>query len=125
LYGKGERSGYYSSFILAVRDLNQKKLYTIGRVSNLSEDLMGYLTGIVEKTKVREDVDGVFVKPSIVLEVTYQKIQETDEYTSGYALRVSKFVRLREDKSVEDIDTLDKLKKLYELQYERFKLQDL
>lgn len=86
---------------------------------------MGYLTGIVEKTKVREDVDGVFVKPSIVLEVTYQKIQETDEYTSGYALRVSKFVRLREGKSVEDIDTLDKLKKLYELQYERFKLQDL
>ncbi len=125
LYGKGERSGYYSSFVLAVRDPNQKKLYTIGRVSNLSEELMAYLKEIVEKTKIREDVDGVFVKPSVVLEVTYQEIQETDEYTSGYALRVPKFVRLREDKSVEDVDTLDKLKKLYELQYERFKLQDL
>jgi len=120
LYGKGKRAGFYSSFLLAVRDPKQKKLYTIGRVSNLPEDVMASLVGLLERTKIREDDEGIFVKPSIVVEVTYQEIQETDEYTSGYALRVPKIIRFRNDKTIEEIDNLDKLKKLYELQYERY-----
>ncbi|MEM3613058.1 MAG: ATP-dependent DNA ligase [Candidatus Bathyarchaeia archaeon] len=125
LYGKGRRAGLYSSFMLAVRDPKEKKLYTIGKVSNLPEQTMDALTTVIERTKTREDDEGVFVKPTVVVEVTYQEIQETDEYTSGYALRVPKIVRFRTDKTVDEIDTLDKLKKLYELQYERFPVQSI
>jgi len=125
LYGKGKRAGFYSSFLLAVRDPLEKKLYTIGRVSNLPEETMDALRTIVENTKTGEDSEGVFVKPSVVAEVTYQEIQETDEYTSGFALRVPKVVRFREDKMLNDIDTAEKLQKLYELQYERYPIQSL
>ncbi|MEM1552204.1 MAG: ATP-dependent DNA ligase [Candidatus Bathyarchaeia archaeon] len=125
LYGKGRRAGLYSSFMLAVRDPKEKKLYTIGKVSNLPEQTMDALATVIERTKTREDDEGVFVKPTVVVEVTYQEIQETDEYTSGYALRVPKIVRFRTDKTVDEIDTLDKLKKLYELQYERFPVQSI
>jgi DNA ligase-1 len=125
LYGKGRRAGLYSSFLLAVRDPTEKKLYTIGRVSNLPEENMDVLRAIVENTKTGEDDEGVFVKPSVVVEVTYQEIQETDEYTSGFALRVPKIVRFRADKTVNDIDTVEKLQKLYELQYERYPVQTL
>jgi DNA ligase-1 len=125
LYGKGRRAGLYSSFLLAVRDPNEKRLYTIGRVSNLPEQTMEALRNILDKTKIGEDRDGVFVKPSIVVEVTYQEIQRTEEYTSGYALRVPKIVRFREDKKVEDIDNLKKLAKLYDLQYERHPVKEL
>jgi DNA ligase-1 len=125
LYGKGRRAGFYSSFLLAVRDPEEKKLYTIGKVSNLSEDVMGILRDIVEQTKVGEDDEGVFVKPSVVAEATYQEIQQTDEYTSGYALRVPKIVRFRPDKKVEEIDSLEKLSKLYEMQYERYPFQSV
>jgi len=120
LYGKGRRAGLYSSFLLAIRDPVEKKLYTIGKVSNLPEETMNALATIIEENRRGEDEEGIFVKPAVVVEVTYQEIQETDEYTSGYALRVPKIVRFRTDKSVEDIDTLDKIKKLYELQYERY-----
>jgi len=65
------------------------------------------------------------VMPTVVVEATYQEIQETDEYTSGYALRVPKVVRFRLDKKVDEIDDLSKLKKLYELQYERYPVQTL
>jgi DNA ligase-1 len=119
LYGKGKRAGLYSSFLMAVRDPSEKKLYTIGKVSNLSEKIMEELRSIVERTKTSQDEEGVFIKPSIVVEVTYQEIQIADEYTSGYALRVPKVVRFRPDKSVDEIDTLEKMEKLYELQYER------
>jgi len=125
LYGKGRRAGFYSSFLMAVRDPSEKKLYTIGRVSNLSEQAMEELREVVERTRTGDDEEGVFVKPSVVVEVTYQEIQETDEYTSAYALRVPKIVRFRPDKKLEEIDDLGKLQKLYELQYERYPLQTL
>jgi DNA ligase-1 len=125
LYGKGKRAGLYSSFLLAVRDPLEKKLYTIGKVSNLPEEAMDALRTIVENTKTSGDDEGVFVKPSLVAEVTYQEIQETDEYTSGFALRVPKIVRFRTDKTVNETDTIEKLKKLYELQYERYPAQTI
>jgi DNA ligase-1 len=125
LYGKGRRAGLYSSFLLAVRHPTEKRLYTIGKVSNLPEQTMDALSTIVEKTKTSEDDEGVFVKPTVVVEVTYQEIQETDEYISGYALRVPKIVRFRTDKTIDEIDTLEKLKKLYELQYERYPVQSI
>ncbi|MEM3549655.1 MAG: ATP-dependent DNA ligase [Candidatus Bathyarchaeia archaeon] len=125
LYGKGRRAGLYSSFLLAVRDPSEKRLYTIGKVSNLPEETMDALRTIIENTKIGEDEEGVFVKPKVVVEVTYQEIQDTDEYTSGYALRVPKIVRFRTDKALEEIDSIEKLKMLYELQYERFPTQSI
>jgi len=125
LYGKGKRAGLYSSFLLAVRDPSEKKLYTIGRVSNLPEETMEAIRTVIEETKTSEDDEGVFVKPSVVVEVTYQEIQETDEYTSGFALRVPKIVRFRMDKIVNEIDSVEKLKKLYDLQYERYPTKSL
>jgi DNA ligase-1 len=123
LYGKGKRAGLYSSFLMAIRDPAEKKLYTIGRVSNLSEEDMEAVSEIVEKTRASSDDEGVFVKATVVLEVTYQEIQETEESTSGYSLRVPKLVRFRLDKTVDEIDDLNKLKKLYDLQYERYPVQ--
>jgi DNA ligase-1 len=120
LYGKGKRAGLYSSFLLSVRDPEKKKLYTVGKVSNLPDEVMANPAALMEQTKIGEDREGIFVKPSIVAEATYQEIQQTDCYTSGYALRVPKIVRFRRDKTVDEIDNLDKLRKLYELQYERY-----
>ncbi|MDH5460539.1 MAG: hypothetical protein OEW71_05850 [Candidatus Bathyarchaeota archaeon] len=125
LYGKGKRAGFYSSFLLAVRDLKERRLYTIGRVSNLPEKTMKTLRDTMEATKISANEQEIFVKPSVVVETTYQEIQETDEYTSGYALRVPKVVRFRPDKKVEEIDDLIKLHKLFELQYERYPAKSL
>jgi DNA ligase-1 len=125
LYGKGKRAGLYSSFLLAIRNSAQKRLYTIGRVSNLPENTMENLQSLIEQTKIRADDEGVFTKPSIIVEVTYQEIQETDEYTSGFALRVPKIVRFRNDKTINEIDTLEKLRKLFELQYDRHPLKTI
>ena len=74
---------------------------------------------MVEASRIRADDDGVFVKPSIVMEVTYQEIQASEECTSGYALRVPKVVRFKLNKNVDDIDTYEKITQLYENQYER------
>ncbi|MCW4053016.1 MAG: ATP-dependent DNA ligase [Candidatus Bathyarchaeota archaeon] len=119
LHGKGRRAGLYSSFLMAIRHQTEKKLYTIGKVSNLSENTMEELKQIAESTITNIDDEGIFIKPSVVLEVTFQEIQISKDYTSGYALRVPKVVRFRPDKNIDEIDYLDKIQNLYELQYDR------
>ncbi len=80
---------------------------------------------IIDKTRTSADEEGVYVKPSVVVEATYQEIQETYEYTSCYALRVPKIVRFRSDKKVEEVDDIKKLKKLFEMQYDRYPVQSI
>jgi len=121
LYGKGKLAGLFSSFLMAVRDSDRKRLFTIGKVSNLSGKVMDELWSLVQKTGKDQDEEGVFIKPSIVAEVTYEEIQVANEYTSGFALRVPKVVRFRLDKTVNEIDTVEKMQRLYELQYDRQK----
>jgi len=54
------------------------------------------------------------VKPEVVLEVAFDSIQHSGRHASGYALRFPRIVNLREDKPVEEIDTLARVAELYE-----------
>ncbi len=56
------------------------------------------------------------VEPIVVLEVAFNNIQKSARHESGYALRFPRIVRIRPDKSVSDIDTLDVVTKLFERQ---------
>ena len=58
----------------------------------------------------------VRVKPMLVIEVNYEEIQQSPTYSSGFALRFPRFVRLREDKDVSDISTIDQVERLYATQ---------
>jgi DNA ligase-1 len=56
----------------------------------------------------------VTFEPVIVFEVGYSEIQESPNYESGYALRFPRFVRVRDDKRVDEIDTLSNIRERYE-----------
>jgi len=56
--------------------------------------------------------------PRYVFEVAYQEIQKSPKYESGYALRFPRFVRLRDDKDVDEADTIERVENLYKLQFE-------
>jgi DNA ligase-1 len=48
--------------------------------------------------------------------VAFNNIQRSARHESGYALRFPRIVRLRPDKSVAEIDTVERVKELYERQ---------
>jgi DNA ligase-1 len=58
--------------------------------------------------------------PEIVVEVTYNEIQRSPTYQSGFALRFARITRIREDTSPIDADTIDRIKEVYEKQFELF-----
>ena len=57
-------------------------------------------------------------QPKYVFEVAYQEIQKSPKYESGYALRFPRFIRLREDKDIEEADTIERVEMLYRMQFE-------
>ena len=117
--GMGKRKDWYGSYELSVKD-NDGNLHVIGNVgSGLTEDDLEKLTKIVNEIKIEDLGEEVILEPKIVLEVTYEEIQTSEKYEMGYALRFPRVVQIREDKSINDINTLDDVKKIYEIERNR------
>jgi DNA ligase-1 len=54
------------------------------------------------------------VRPEVVLEVAFDSIQVSNRHRSGFALRFPRIVRIRDDKPIGEIDTLGRVRELYE-----------
>ncbi|MBI4146371.1 ATP-dependent DNA ligase [Candidatus Woesearchaeota archaeon] len=115
-WGEGKRGKWLASFIVAVRD--DAGFVEIGRVgTGIKEKIeegvsFDQLTQLLLPLIVSEDGRGVKVKPRVVIEVDYEEIQKSPTYSSGFALRFPRFVRLREDRAASDVNTREDLIRL-------------
>jgi|TARA_B100002003_G_scaffold11185_1_gene9643 DNA ligase-1 len=115
-WGTGKRAGWLTSFDISCK--NEKgDLLGIGKVSTGLKELEKQGLSFLEMTKrlkklvISEDGRKIEVKPEIVVSVQYQNIQKSPTYTSGYALRFPRILRLRDDKGLLDIATIKEVKK--------------
>ncbi|MBI5148284.1 ATP-dependent DNA ligase [Candidatus Pacearchaeota archaeon] len=119
-YGTGKRKGWLSSFILACQD--KGKLLEIGKVGTgikeKEEEGLSFieLTKLLKPLIIREEGKIVHVKPEIIVTITYQEIQKSPTYASGFALRFPRMSRLRPDRSIKDIAFLEEIRKEYSMQ---------
>ncbi len=120
-WGEGKRGQWLSSFSVAVQD-EEGSLLPIGKVSSglkeVEENGMTYaaLTERLLSLKLSEEGRGIAVRPEVILEVSYEEIQESPTYASGYALRFPRILRLRDDKGVDEISDLSLVRELFALQ---------
>jgi DNA ligase-1 len=56
------------------------------------------------------------VEPTIVLEVAFNAVMRSDRHESGYALRFPRILRIRNDKPVEEVDTVERVREIYDSQ---------
>ena len=119
-WGEGRRSHLISSFELACRDPVTGKLLPVGKVgTGFTDEDLEELTRMFKPLIVYEDGKIVKFQPKIVFEVAYQEIQKSPKYESGYALRFPRFVRVRDDKSPDEADTIERIAQLYESQFKK------
>jgi len=119
-WGSGRRVGWLSNYHLAVRDQETGEYQMIGKTfKGLTDAEFDMITKRLQELKTHEDKWTVYVKPSIVAEVTYNEVQKSPRYKSGFALRFARITSFREDKSPEDADTIQRLRQLYEKQFEQ------
>ncbi|MEK6906634.1 MAG: ATP-dependent DNA ligase [Nanoarchaeota archaeon] len=114
-YGTGKRSGWLSSFILSCRDRNN--FLEIGKVGTgikekISEGVsFEELTELLKPLVIKEDGKNVIITPKIVVSITYQEIQKSQSYSSGFALRFPRLTALRPDKPLSEITTLKEVER--------------
>jgi DNA ligase 1 len=140
-YGHGKRAGVLSDYTFAVRDEDKKntnnnnnnnnfnlnnnnnnylensRLKTIGKAySGLTDKEIDEMTERLKQIIVEDNGNRILVKPEIVLEVAFDTIQKSDRHNSGFALRFPRIKNIRIDKSLNDIDTLEKVRQIYKNQ---------
>ncbi len=127
-YGEGKRAGWLSSYTVACYDKKKEKLLDLGKVSTGAkeieqeggitfEEITKMLKPSIKETNGKE----VVVEPKIIIEVAYEEIQKSTEYSSGYALRFPRIITVRYDKPIREINTIVEIEKIYDEQRGRDK----
>ena len=110
-YGHGKRAGVLSDYTFSVRgseSSGSSELLVIGKAyTGLTDAKIAELTeiflGLAEPGKGKR----IPVKPEIVIEVAFDSIRESPRHSSGLALRFPRIRRVRHDKGVDEIDSLE------------------
>lgn len=118
-YGTGKRGGWLSSYELACIDPETGEFLGIGKMgTGIKEKAeagvsFGEITDLIRLQIVREEERHVTIRPSVMVEVAYEEIQKSPTYQSGFALRFPRLVRLRQDRSPDSADTIERVVQLY------------
>ena len=100
---------------------NSDQIYSLSKVgSGLSEETIKELVNRLEKIKTDQPptqyhvdknlIPDVWVKPQQVIEIRADSISKSPIYTAGLSLRFPRFIRFRDDKSIEDATSIKELK---------------
>lgn len=109
--GSGRRSGYYTDYTFAVRQGNQ--LVTIAKAySGLTDKEIQEVSRFVNRNALEKFGPVRTVKPELVFEIAFEGIGFSNRHKSGVALRFPRIVRWRKDKTVDEIDDIEEVKKL-------------
>jgi DNA ligase 1 len=114
-YGTGKRAGGLTSFIVACRKGDE--FLEIGKVSSglkeKSSEGTSYseIDSILRPFILKEEGNKVFIKPSVVVSVSYQNIQPSSVYSSGFALRFPRITHYRPERGIRDVATIDDIRR--------------
>jgi DNA ligase-1 len=112
-YGHGKRRDVLSDYTYSVRDTATDQLVTVGKAySGLTDAEIAGLTQHFLENTLEDEGRRRTVVPDVVLEIAFDSIQPSDRHESGFALRFPRINRIRADKSVRDIDTMDTCRRL-------------
>ena len=115
--GSGRRKGWLSNYHLAVAD-DAGGYAPVGKTfKGLTDKQFIEMTERLRSLEIDDDGYTVSVRPEVVVEVTYNEIQRSPQYSSGFALRFARITKIRDDKGPAQITTLSELQALYERQF--------
>lgn len=114
-WGHGKRIKVLSDYTFAIQGneglLNVGKAYSGLTDAEIQEMTEWFLQHTIEDQGFRRTVE-----PKVVLEVAFNNVMKSDRHASGFALRFPRILRIRLDKNVDEIDTLEAVREIYEKQ---------
>jgi DNA ligase 1 len=112
--GAGRRSNLYTDYTFAVRDGDKLVPFTKA-YSGLTDKEFAQVDNFVKRNSLEKFGPVRTVKPELVFEIAFEGIAASNRHKSGVALRFPRISRWRQDKKVDEINTLEDLKKMLEV----------
>lgn len=123
-FGHGKRAGVLSDYTFAVRDGNA--LRNVGKAySGLTDAEIAELTTFFRRHTLEDFGSFRTVEPLKVIEVAFNNIMRSSRHNSGFALRFPRILRIRDDKPVNEIDTLARVEEIFNAQPDKMIEPDL
>ena len=114
-WGEGKRAHIFGSFLVACQD--QGRLVALSRVATgFSDEQLGEVYDLLKDRVIKKSGKEVSFEPDLVFEVGYAELQVSPTYEGGFALRFPRFIRIRDDKNITDVETLDSIRERYQRQ---------
>ncbi len=118
-YGHGKRAGLLSDYTFAVQG-PRGKLLNVGKAySGVTDAEILELTAWLKAHTLEDHGHFRTVEPIRILEVAFNNIMRSTRHASGFALRFPRIIRIRDDKPLEEIDTLERVEEVYLSQPDR------
>jgi DNA ligase-1 len=112
--GHGRRSNLYTDYTFAVKDGDKLVSFTKA-YSGLTDKEFSQVDQFVKRNSLEKFGPVRTVRPELVFEIAFEGISASNRHKSGVALRFPRISRWRKDKTVNEINTIEDLKKMLEL----------
>jgi DNA ligase-1 len=113
-FGHGRRAGLLSDYTFAVRSAYGELLNVGKAYSGVTDAEILELTAWLQAHTLEDMGHFRTVEPLRVLEVAFNNVMRSDRHASGFALRFPRILRIRDDKPVEEIDTVERVEAIYQ-----------
>jgi DNA ligase-1 len=112
-WGHGRRTGRLSNLHLGARDPAGGFVMLGKTFKGLTDELLEWQTAALLERQVHTDGGTVAVRPELVVEIAVDGVQTSPRYPGGMALRFARVVRYRPDKTPDQADTVDDVRRLH------------
>ena len=113
-WGHGRRTGKLSNLHLGALDPGTGEYIMLGKTfKGLTDALLDWQTRELLAREDRRDAGTVYVRPELVVEIAFSDLQASTRYPGGFALRLARVKRYRDDKRAADADTMESVRKIY------------
>ncbi|HWW97769.1 MAG TPA: ATP-dependent DNA ligase [Edaphobacter sp.] len=118
-FGHGKRAGILSDYSFAVRDAGGELLNVGKAYSGLTDVEIAEMSAWMMEHTLEDQGYFRTVEPLMVLEVAFNNIMRSGRHASGFALRFPRIMRIRTDKPVSEIDTVERVEEIYQSQVDK------
>ena len=106
-WGSGRRQGWLSNLHLGARD-ERGGFVMLGKTfKGLTDELLEWQTARFLEIEDHREGRVVHLEPEIVYEIAFDGVQRSSRYPGGVALRFARVKRYRDDKSVDEADSIE------------------
>ena len=118
-FGHGKRAGILSDYTFAVRGAGGELLNVGKAYSGLTDAEIAEMSAWMMEHTLEDQGYFRTVEPLRVLEVAFNNIMRSGRHASGFALRFPRILRIRTDKPVSEIDTVERVEEIYQSQVDK------